>query len=383
MKICILTQPLHTNYGGLLQAFALQKVLRDMGHEVVTDSDGAKRPMAFHMRVVHFAYHLLKRYIIRDKRYNPYQFLFASFKKYGWNILGLNTDYFIKQHISNIDFFQNNQKPSTEMLRQFDALVVGSDQVWRAIYSYTPAYFLDFTKGIDIKRVAYAASFGKDDVDEYRPSALEKCKDTAPLFNAISVREDSGVTLCKEYFGAEAIHVLDPTMLLEQEDYLATIEEEDKAERSNILMCYVLDKSEEKTAIIKQFTTRLNLTPLEVMPKKNFDASVTGDLEDYIFPSVSKWIAGFRDAEFVVTDSFHGTVFSIIFNKPFVAIANAARGASRFTSLLKIFKLEHRLVSSLEDITDAHFTTIDFKQVNKTKKLWQTKAIEFLTNGLK
>ena len=385
MKICIITQPLYTNYGGLLQAFALQKVLKDMGNEVVTDRYAAKPPMSFLMRVVHFAYHLLKRYIIRDKQYNPYQFLFTCFDEYSKKkkALGLNTGRFINQHIATIDFFHGKSKPSMEMLSQFDAIVVGSDQVWRALYSYTPSYFLDFTKGIDIKRISYATSFGKDDVNEYSSSILKKCKDAAPLFDAISVREDLGVTLCKEYFGVEAIHVLDPTILLEQEDYLEIIEEEDKEERSNVLMCYVLDKSEEKRAIINQFATRLNLSPLEVMPKKNFDASVTGDLTDYIFPSVSKWIAGFRDAEFVVTDSFHGTVFSIIFNKPFIAIANAERGASRFTSLLKIFGLEHRLVSSINEITDAHFSPIDFEQVNKTKRIWQMKAVEFLNNGLK
>ena len=86
-------------------------------------------------------------------------------------------------------------------------------------------------------------------------------------------------------------------------------------------MCYVLDKTPEKTQIINQVKDKTGLDLLEVMPEEVFNKN-TKDITKCVYPSVCKWLAGFRDASFVITDSFHGTVFSIIFNKPFICIAN-------------------------------------------------------------
>ena len=125
----------------------------------------------------------------------------------------------------------------------------------------------------------------------------------------------------------------------------------------------------------------MGLTLLEVMPEEIFNKH-TKDISKCIFPSVSKWLAGFRDASFVVTDSFHGTVFSIIFNKPFISIANKKRGVSRFTSLLKIFGLENRLISSREEISDHLLDGIDFDRINDIKEEWQKKSLGFLKDNL-
>lgn len=383
MKICILTQPLHTNYGGLLQAYALQKVLRDMGHDVVTDKNGAKQPMSILFRITRFWYHLIKKYIIGDIRFNPFLFLFGFYDKgdHFKAVISRNTNRFIDNHIVTVDFFAGKNAPSKSMLMQFDALVVGSDQIWRPKYSYTPAYFLDFTEGIDIKRISYAASFGNDTFEEYAKNVLNICTIAAKRFDAISVREDSGVELCKKYFGVEAVHLVDPTLLLSKDDYLDLIEEDDKHEQENILTCYVLDKSEEKHNIIKEIADRLNLSLLYVKPERSYEIGCN-NLEQCAYPSVSKWLASFRDANFVVTDSFHGTVFSIIFNKPFIAIVNKERGASRFVSLLKLFGLENRLISSLDDINEDIFSIIDFNIINNRKCELIKKSKQFLNASL-
>ncbi len=384
MRICILTQPLYMNYGGLLQAYALQKVLKDMGHEVVTARDGAVRPMLLPKRVMRFCTHYFKRNVLGKKKYNPHKFLFRSRNR---NIAirkvtCVNTARFLENNISTIDFFTKRNRPDAKLLKQFDAIVVGSDQVWRYKYSYTPSYFLDFTEGYDLLRIIYAGSFGLDNVDEYPKAALKKCRDAIKQIDAISVREDSAQGILKNDFGADALHVLDPTMLLAKEDYLQHIEEEDKDERQAVLMSYVLDKSEEKLGLINKVASRLDLNPLEVSPKEVYNQLIENDVENCIAPSVSKWIAGFRDADFVVTDSFHGTVFSIIFNIPFVAIVNDGRGATRFTSLLKIFGLEDRMIKSDLEITDKHFEPIDYDRVNKVRQEWREKSLAFLTNSL-
>ena len=106
-------------------------------------------------------------------------------------------------------------------------------------------------------------------------------------------------------------------------------------------------------------------------------------LNDCVFPSVTKWLRAFMDAEMVITDSFHGCVFSIIFNKPFWVVGNKERGQARFSSLLSLFKLEDRLIS-VDDIESINWNTpIDWDSINNTKKEWQDLSLSFLTENLK
>lgn len=384
MKICILTHPLRNNYGGLLQAYALQKVLRGLGHDVVTDRFGACKPSGLCYKPIAFLYHFAKRYFLKNKLYNPWQYYFKSFNTSSHSYskkVSIHTDRFVDKNIKTIDFFKQKHFPDKKTLEQFDAIVVGSDQVWRAAFFPYSTYFLDFTKNIDIIRVAYAASFAVDHWGEFSDALTQKCAESAKLFRGVSVREDSGIELCKKHLGIDAVQVLDPAFLLEREEYLELIEDGDKAENENILMVYTLDKSDEKSLIVKQVSTHLGLAPYEVMPKSKL-AAKTACVNDCVFPSVSKWLSGFRDAKFVVTDSFHGTVFAIIFNKPFIVIANDYRGKSRFTSLLHIFSLENHLITSSDDLNNELFLPIDFDEVNTKKNVWKNKSFSFLSSNL-
>lgn len=373
MKICVLTQPLYTNYGGLLQAYALQTVLIGMGYDVVTDKDGAKPRLSWLQRPIYFLYHFLKLYILGDKRYNPYLFMFKFMNRKNDELRKRNsvfTDEFIHTHINTINFFSKGDKPDKETLRSFDALIVGSDQVWRPAYSYCPAYFLNFSKDYALKRIAYAASFGVDNINEYNKKLLASCRMNAKLFDAISVREDSAIKLCKRHFHVEAVQVLDPTLLLEKKDYLKLAEDTNEVKRKNSLVYYILDRSESKLRFVYSLAKTLGLPTMELMPKEG------------IFPSVSNWLAGFRDADFIVTDSFHGTVFSIIFNKPFIAIANEDRGKTRFVSLLKIFDLTDRLISDTDASTEVYKRQIDYSRVNEIREEWRDRSLSFLKSNL-
>ncbi|MGL4519399.1 MAG: polysaccharide pyruvyl transferase family protein [Phocaeicola sp.] len=380
-KICVLTQPLHNNYGGLLQAYALQKVLRDMGHDVVTD----ERPF-IHIatnikgRVLSQGKHILMRFLGKRvgasiRLHFPTQIELDS--------VGRHTKQFVLDHIKTVDFTSREPLPTDDMQNRFDTFVVGSDQVWRPQYSYIPNYFLDFAanrKGI--KRLTYAASFGVSDW-EFSDEQTQLARQLATLFDAISVREDSAVGLCKEKLGVDAMHVLDPTLLLSKEDYIALVKSDGVGEGVGKLMSYVLDESSEKQQIIDRISRTLSLTPRKVMPKEHLSLYKRSKVEDITYPKPSEWIRGFMDAEYVVTDSFHGTVFAIIFNKPFVAIANKNRGLTRFTSLLKIFNLEDRLIFSPEDLTDELIhKPIDYDRVNAIRQEWIAKSMNFLKNAL-
>ena len=385
MEILILTQPLHTNYGGLLQAYALQQILKGMGHDVVTDRLGVVRKLPLWNRALRFLYHAVQFCILKNYRYYPYRYLFVSFDKESKakRSISINTERFVNTHIDTIDLLTRSNESVIDAVRQFDAIVVGSDQVWRATMSDIPTYFLSFTKAINVKRIAYAASFGTDDLNEYSKMDMKIASESIKLFDAVSVREKSGVHLCRDYFKMDAVHVLDPTMLLSKDDYLKLIEEEDKPCSENILLTYVLDRTQEKNDIIQRVGEALHLTSCENGAVKYFSNVVESNVSECIYPSVSRWVAGFRDAQFVVTDSFHGTVFSIIFNKPFVAILNSQRGSSRFISLLSVLGLENRLISTTNDLLEEHLKPIDYTEVNKILNDWRYLSISFMERHLK
>ena len=246
--------------------------------------------------------------------------------------------------------------------------------------------FLSFIFGLDdIKRISYAASFGSDKW-EYDDVLTADCAKYAQEFDAISVREDSGVNLCKHNLGVEAKHVLDPTMLLDKEDYIALVKAENEEESCGNLYYYFLDPSDEKKNALKTIAARTGLKPFSVIPKYNSDhrtkENVKNEIEDCVYPSVTKWLRAFMDTEMVVVDSFHGMVFSIIFNKPFWVLGNPKRGMSRFLSLLKIFHLENRLVTpdTLEQLDV--WTKINWDEVNRIRGEWRNLSLSFLNDNL-
>lgn len=379
-KIAILTQPLKTNYGGLLQAFALQFVLKKRGHNVLTiDIQTSDIPL----RVKIFS--ITKRLVLNvfcGNRGLIRVWPSTNEKKQ----IAQHTDRFIKENIQTTDKIFSIENDDQVKQYGFDTYIVGSDQVWRPEYSACITnYFLDFLSNpkYNVKRIAYAASFGVDNW-EYPIELSNQCAALIKNFDSISVREDSAVKLCKEHLGVDAIPVLDPTMLLSKEDYISLIEKDDIPKKAETLMTYVLDKSPQNSVIIQNVAKELDLTPFSVMPDKVFSEAGMKNIKSCVFPPVTEWLRGFMDADYVITDSFHGTVFSIIFNKPFIAIGNQDRGLTRFTSLLKLFDLEERLILSSDELTSEIIRKpIDFIRVNTVWNNERHFAFAFLDKSLK
>ncbi len=377
MKTAILTQPLHNNYGGILQAWALQKVLKQLGyHAILIQFCKMQNYHSFEMMVLS-----IKRFIKNCIKIILGRKWYTISNHEQDTYIRQNTKYFIDKYITPITPLINS--PS-ELRRycdtsKFDAYIVGSDQVWRPIYSPKISnFFLDFTKDKLVKRVAYAASFGTEQW-EFSVTDTKKCAKLAQKFDAISVREDSGIKLCRKHLGVDAIQVLDPTLLLEKNFYEELVTNENEPQRPGNLFCYVLDKGEAKDNLIKTIANRIGMIPFTTMPAKSFSTdNYKKNKAECVYPTVTAWLRSFMDAEFVLTDSFHGCVFSIIFNKPFVALGNASRGQSRFTSLLNLFGLENRLCTTEEDIMEAYQTPIDWDSVNQKKTEWKDISIQFL-----
>ena len=334
MRIGILTLPLHINYGGILQAYALQTVLERMGHDACLIEE-RRWPLRLPLWKAPLSY---GKRILMNLTGHPFPVFYEWKANRERPVVGQHTDKFVNKYIKRR--IVENFSDITE--GDYDAILVGSDQIWRPRYFLNIGHaYLDFTKGWDIRRIAYAASFGTDEW-EYTPEQTEMCARLLKVFDAVSVREKSGVGLCREHFGVRAKHVLDPTMLLTADDYVKLFEAAGTPKSKGTLLCYILDETSEKTALVNKIAAERHLVPFRVNSKVE---NIMAPLSERIQPPVEQWLRGFYDAEFVVTDSFHACVFSILFNKPFIAIGNVNRGLSRFTSLLEIFELTDRLMT--------------------------------------
>lgn len=373
-NIAILTQPLQNNYGGLLQNYALQKFLKGLGHEVCTIN--LTYTNSYLRTVKGIFIRLILKYILRKNILTIFQ---TNPSKAEATIISQNTKKFVLENVHTTEIVSSIKEIYKDKRYCFDTYIVGSDQVWRPRYSPNIlAFFLSFLgNSKDIKRISYAASFGVDKW-EFSPFLTGKCKRLARKFDAISVREDSGVTLCKEYLGVTATHLIDPTLLLEKEDYVALIEKDQISGKPNSLLVYVLDHTPEKMAIVEMIKNHMGLEINSVMPEKTYNKESRKNIDDCVFPPVTQWLRGFMDAEFVVTDSFHGTIFSILFNKPFVVIGNERRGLTRLSSLLKKFILENRLIFKASDLQlGKNISNIDFDLVNQIIEDEKRKVVEF------
>ena len=371
MKIGILTLPLKVNYGGLLQAYALQRILIRWGYEVETIDKPHYYKMSIWEMFYLFPIRAFKKYVCKKKE--------GIFREWVHNkrypVLSKYTEQFVND---NIRRYETDDYPIVEKGR-YDCIIVGSDQIWRRKYhkEITPVY-LDYTKGWNIKRIGYAVSFGTD-IWEYNDEETRACKELISSFDAISVRESSGVDLCRHYFNIEATHVLDPTMLLDKDNYIRLFKDKNTKKSEGNLLCYILDPSAESNQVINNVKEFLGLTPFSVI-SEHFDSYEGGD--DNIQPPLEKWLKGFYDAEFVITDSFHACAFSIIFNKPFLVIENISRGKARIDSLLNEFEIPNRFVKSPETVLSKVFEKIDYEKVNVLLKQKRDFSLSFLKTNL-
>lgn len=383
MKIGILTQPLHNNYGGLIQNYALQQVLKKMGHEVETIDWGGDNVSWMHRQLSRFKQKVLS--IISPQKYKKPRYIPTSKEI---SVIRRETNGFINKYIKHTGVI-HSENGFIDIARKnnYNAFIVGSDQCWRPSFNpFLREMFLSFVADRDdIKRIAYAASFGVDQW-EYTLEQTKDCSILAQKFDLISVREDSGIKLCKNHLKVDVVHVLDPTMLLTKEDYEKVVQREKEPPSSGNMFYYILDPTKEIIEIIDGLAKRKALTSFTVLPKyqaENRDRyNVKNNIEDCVYPGVTAWLRAFMDARMTIVDSFHGTVFSILFNKPFWVIGNKDRGLSRFYSLLQEFGLERRL-TTVEELSEMNLDDpIDWLYVNNKLQELREKCIKLLSDNL-
>lgn len=385
MRIGIITLPLHTNYGGILQAFALQTVLKRLDNEVKVVNLDRKPTKVSLLRSFKFFVRRVLSSVKHLRMYPSYSLSRMQQDNYAKFVTKTqNTQKFVDKYI---DCFYVHSYRKDLKNSNFDAFVVGSDQIFSnyhgavidgsVVNAYLP--FVDDTK---IIKLSYAASFGKD-YWEYTEAETKKAQKAAKSFKAISVREHSGIALCKQHLHIDAQQHLDPTLLLNNSDYIDAFDITSVKPSDGDLLVYIIDSNADKQQMVEYVEKTLSLTKFVVNSRAEDLSLKNISIEQCIQPPVEQWLRGFYDAKFIITDSFHACVFSILFHKPFIAIGNAQRGMARFQSLLGQFDLADRLIVNASQLQQINLAApIDFNSIDAKLDIERERAINYLKQNL-
>ena len=366
MKIGILTLPFNNNYGGYLQAYALITVLKEMGYEVelIYRRNDRRRKLSLLWSIIKNCIKIaIGKKVVSFKGKPEVEYRYRGGKMLTF------VDKYIEPKTKP---FYSSDEMYQYISRELDMIIIGSDQVWRPDYGqkHVQDFFLTELPSQGPKRISYAASFGLD-FPCYTEKEIKECGKAIFNFDAISVREIRGVDIIREFgwkVKADPIVVLDPTFLLPKEHYSSLLLESSSVTKGKIFS-YVLDLNNDTNSIVEELSKQTGLEVYNIIDTERWLR------KDYIMPSLEDWLVGIRDADFVVTDSYHGTVFSIIFNKPFITKQNSSLGSTRFESILKRIGLEGRLIQNSAQVKSALSEDIDWNQVTNilTKEILTSK----------
>lgn len=379
MKIGILTfWQSQSNYGQILQCWALQKYLISNGYSVFLiryTHDNPKPLLGEKIKKAIKIYPIFKkiiRFVTKEKFIvNNFDDNKRSFDDFKNNYLSQSPNLY-----RNLIDLQKNP-PSA------DCYIVGSDQVWAHLLDKknNEVYYLNFGDKF-VKRLSYAASFSMEKYPQNIKFLLEK---NLKRFDAISVRERTGVDICKSV-GKYAEWVLDPTLLLNKNDYLQFIG--DDMDKKKYVFIYLLNiKSPEEIYwdelkfVLKEKGYDLICTTASGYNKINF--KLDGCIYEY--PSIEQWLTFVYNSSLVVTSSFHGVIFSLLFNKSFVFIplsGTYAKSNNRVIDLLCKLELTDRIIFTKDNYKEVVFKDIDWEKVNGKIQILRKKSQKFLLTNL-
>lgn len=356
MKIGIMTfWQAKENYGQILQLYALYSFLKELGHEpflIRYDRISGDRPSVIKDMVYKF------RLMLSHPRA-----LIGIFRSKLNNQKFLHTrqfQQFINKYIDSTDCVYKSLIDLQHEPPLADVYICGSDQIWNQDeHSYSPAFFLDFGSN-DVIRIAYAASFGKERISN---NMARKILPLLKRFNIITVREDEGVDICKR-MGLNAYRVPDPTMIVDIDIYHKLLSFEGVSYESNnpYIMMYLLGHETDVP-----FKDIYAWASSRSMPIRYVASDQRFDKYNKEYPTIPRWIAMVKYSKYMITNSFHGTVFAILFNIPFVTLPLVGRMSAmngRVFSLLKDYGLEDRILTSNRKLRDIIDKPIDFELVN-------------------
>lgn len=315
----------------------------------------------------------------------------AKNKKNDWELNDNHARRFAREHYHTSRVYTLGEMH--ELNNIVDSFVLGSDQVWnRGVNRGSDfAFYFNFVNDSK-KKIAFGTSFGhgKDFCD-----TRETVRAAAYMarFDGIGIRETSGVKICQDKFGVDAVRVLDPVFVAERSvfDELADQAKEKKQEK--YLLAYILDPTPEKRDAVVHLAEKLGLEIAVMLDGRseniNRDREIMG-MDDKLVGNgdigVEDWLGIIRGADFVVTDSCHGMSFSIVFERNFIGIGNKSRGVTRFESLVDVFQVRDHYVAP-DDVTtiidnEELIKPVDYEKVNEILYSERARSVEWLRDKL-
>lgn len=381
MKIKILTFHWPLNYGAILQVYSLMRILKFYYNDISVINykpsflTNGYKPMF--LKKTQWVDYIATRSENRLKQ---------LLKLYIHIIISIFQFYFFgyKSRTQKFSEFENihlkvglSVYTSCSQIKAYDAdyIFIGSDQVWNTkITKGDTVYFGDFPRKPGSKLIAYAVSIGLDSPGE---DTIKLIKDHINNFDAISVREESAKNILTKYCNCnkEVYVTLDPTLLLNSSEWrkISVAPKE-----SGYLLLYQMSKNKLTEHAAKEIAHRMGLKVIEILPGPRILWKRYGH-KVYVSASPEEYVGFFENADFVVTSSFHGTAFSLIFNKQFYTVPHKTAG-SRMVDLLSSINLQNRLLFSINDIdrNDA----IDYVEVNSMIEVLKKESIAFIEHSL-
>ena len=344
MNIGIITFHRALNYGAVLQAYALQYFLREM--------DIDSRIIDYRCKEIEYFYKPIKANPIKNTKKFLKECIFYMFNK-------IKRKKFMRFLNKNL-LFTKKIDTKADMLNLnalFDCFITGSDQVWNNRWTgFDGTFFLDFAESK--KKNSYAASFGFSSV----PREYEKLyKKYLSDFNLLSVRELDGVEIVKHLTGKNAVLSIDPTCLISREEWIRVAK---LPKEKDYVLLYLLEQSPYLEGIAKELAARRGIkviTIVDGLKKKK-------GIKKYGFLGPDEFLGLFHNARYIVTNSFHGLMFSVIFRKEFYISYQRYSGApnSRLKSFIANYKLERRVLSENQPLFEEQ---IDYDEIESIIKL--------------
>ena len=343
MKVAIVTLSDHYNQGNRLQNYALQRKLQEFGHSVTTYS-------AYPVKILSYALPLaLKLPLI------PMFRRMRRFRK------------FTKQHFERsvqIDFY--SKKKLDKLNDKHDAFIVGSDQTWSTAFCQKPyAYYLHFAD-YD-KTIAYAPSFGSHKIDEKWQKII---RNGLRHIKYLSARETEGAQIVEQISGLQCPVVLDPTLLLEKDEWLELATEPRHKPKGKYVLCYFIPNKKNCRKIAQQIAEQSGMELVDINRS-------TGK---YYVTNPAEFISLIYGAEFICTGSFHGHALSVCLEKPFVTIPSTSETDSRIVTLMQTFGLPSR---HYKDLSPDEYGQLDYAQARGKLRAKREESLKFLQNALK
>lgn len=349
-KVGIMTFCYEHNYGAVLQSLALFKNLENLNLDVEVLRYITKEGINNDLQLLNFEKgRIFKQLITAPLNWKK----FNNFKKF------IDDNIKISHEINNVECLK-------KYVKKFNALVTGSDQVWNddITKESKDVFFLKEISNKNTKLYSYAASFGKENLSK---EMLNYIKKTLIGYRFISVREQSGVEIIKQC-GIDSLCVVDPTLLLSAKEWNKYEKEYDLKE--DYILVYTMEKNISIVNIANYVSNKMGLKIVHFRKEKNFDC----ELKKAVNAGPGEFLTLFKNAKYVITNSFHGLVFSLIYNKEFISIPHNSRN-TRQENLLDIVDLKNRMVSSIEEYKKIENEKINYKCVNDrlNKKIEESK----------